>query len=126
MLVCSAVVLWRRSSWGNLLTGVSMTAGCIMSVTLPASIAVPLVQTGQFTPVAAGPLALLCLMVCMWLGATSGASRKRALLPLKIFRLELLHVHVDDLTKLRPTCDIHRGYCDSPVMTSRHIECNPR
>ena len=29
---------------------------------------------------------------------------------MKIFRLELLHVHVDDLTKLRPTCDIHRGY----------------
>ena len=62
MLVCSAVLLWRRSSWGYLLTSISMTTGCIMRVTLPASIAAPLVQTGQLTPVAAGPLALLCLI----------------------------------------------------------------
>lgn len=57
----TATLLWRRSPWGYLLAGISCTVGLIMSITLPAWIAVPLIQTGQINLIEALPFSLLCL-----------------------------------------------------------------
>jgi hypothetical protein len=62
LLLATAILLWRRSAWGYLLAGVSLTVGFIMSITLPAWIAVPLIQSGQINLVQAIPFVLLCLV----------------------------------------------------------------
>ena len=62
LLLSTAILLWRRSAWGYLLTGISMTVGFLMSVTIPAFIAVPLIQAGQLTPIEVAPLGLVCLI----------------------------------------------------------------
>jgi len=61
LLLSTAILLWRRSSWGYLLAGISATFGFVMSITLPAWIAAPLIQSGQMNLIEAVPLTLLCL-----------------------------------------------------------------
>ncbi len=62
LLLSTAILLWRHSAWGYLLTGISMTVGFMMSITIPAFIAVPLIQAGQLTLIEAAPLVLACLV----------------------------------------------------------------
>jgi hypothetical protein len=62
LLLATAILLWRRSAWGYLLAGISLTFGFIMSITLPAWIAVPLIQAGQLNLIEAAPFTLLCLV----------------------------------------------------------------
>ncbi len=44
LLLSTAILLWRHSAWGYLLTGISMTVGFMMCITIPAFIAVPLIR----------------------------------------------------------------------------------
>jgi hypothetical protein len=62
LLLSTALLLWRRSAWGYLLAGISMTVGFMMSITIPAFIAVPLIQAGQLTLLVAAALVLACLV----------------------------------------------------------------
>jgi hypothetical protein len=62
LLLSTAILLWRRSAWGYLLAGISMTFGFVMCITLPAWIAVPLIQSGQLNLIEAAPFTLLCLV----------------------------------------------------------------
>jgi hypothetical protein len=62
LLLSTAVLLWRRSVWGYFLGGISLTFGFVMCITLPAWIAVPLIQTGQLNLIEAVPFLLLCLI----------------------------------------------------------------
>jgi hypothetical protein len=62
LLLSTAILLWQRSAWGYLLAGISMTFGFMMCITLPAWIAVPLIQSGQINLVEAAPFTLLCLV----------------------------------------------------------------
>jgi hypothetical protein len=62
LLISTAVMLWQRSSWGYFLGGVSLTFGFVMCITLPAWIAVPLIQAGQLNLFEAVPFLLLCLI----------------------------------------------------------------
>jgi hypothetical protein len=62
LLLSTAILLWRRSVWGYLLAGISLTFGFVMCITLPAWIVVPLIQAGQINLIEAAPFTLLCLM----------------------------------------------------------------
>ncbi len=62
LLLATAILLWRHSAWGYLIAGISLTFGFIMSITLPAWIAVPLIQAGQLNLIEAAPFTLLCLV----------------------------------------------------------------
>lgn len=62
LALCSAILLWRRSPWGYLLTSVAITFGFMMFITIPAWIVVPLIQDGQVNLVEGIPFALLCLI----------------------------------------------------------------
>jgi hypothetical protein len=62
LLLTTAILLWRRSAWGYLMAGISLTFGFIMSITLPAWITVPLMQAGQLNLIEAAPFTLLCLV----------------------------------------------------------------
>src|SRR2546429_4567031 len=62
LLLSTAVLLWRRSIWGYFLGGASLTFGFVMCITLPAWIAVPLIQAGQMNLIEAVPFLLLCLI----------------------------------------------------------------
>jgi hypothetical protein len=62
LLISTGILLWRRSAWGYFLAGISSTVGLVMSITLPAWIAVPLIQAGQINLIEAAPFTLLCLL----------------------------------------------------------------
>jgi hypothetical protein len=62
LLFSTAILLWRRSIWGYLLAGISLTFGFVMCITLPAWIVVPLIQAGQLNLIEAVPFLLLCLI----------------------------------------------------------------
>ncbi len=62
LLLSTALLLWRRSAWGYLLSGISMTVAFLMSVTIPAFIAVAAIQAGQLTLLEAALLVLVCLI----------------------------------------------------------------
>jgi len=62
LALCSAILLWRRSPWGYLLTSVAITFGFMMFVTIPAWIVVPLIRDGQVNLIEGIPFALLCLI----------------------------------------------------------------
>src|SRR6266568_1214551 len=62
LLLATAILLWRRQAWGYLLAGISLTFGFIMCITLPAWIAVPLIQAGQMNLIEAVPFLILCLI----------------------------------------------------------------
>jgi hypothetical protein len=61
LMLSAGILLWRRSSWGYLLTGVSLGYGLMMSITLPAFIVVPLIQDGKTNLIEATPFSVLCL-----------------------------------------------------------------
>ena len=54
--------LRRRSPWGYLLAGISISYGLLMCITLPAFIAVPLIQDGKTNLIEASPLLVVCLV----------------------------------------------------------------
>jgi len=62
LLLTTAILLWRHSAWGYLMAGISLTFGFVMCITLPAWIAVPLIQVGQLNLIEAAPFTLLCLV----------------------------------------------------------------
>jgi hypothetical protein len=62
LLLATAILLWRHSAWGYFIAGISLTFGFIMSITLPAWMAVPLIQAGQLNLIEAAPFTLLCLV----------------------------------------------------------------
>ncbi len=62
LMLSTGILLWKRSSWGYLLTGVSLGYGFMMCITLPAWIVVPLVQDGQVSLVEAMPFLAVCLV----------------------------------------------------------------
>jgi len=55
LMVATGILLWRRSPWGYLLAGVSVSFGLMMSIVLPAWIAGPLIQQGSIDPIEAVP-----------------------------------------------------------------------
>lgn len=55
LMLASGILLWRRSPWGYLLASLSISYGMLMSVLLPAWIAVPLIQEGKTNLVEAVP-----------------------------------------------------------------------
>ena len=69
LLLSTGILLWRRSPWGYLLAGISLSYGLLMCITLPAFIAVPLIQDGKTNLIEASPLLVLCLagLVLVWM-----------------------------------------------------------
>jgi len=61
LMLATGILLWRRSPWGYLLAGISLGYGVMMSISLPAFIAVPLVQDGRVNLLEASPLLFVCL-----------------------------------------------------------------
>jgi hypothetical protein len=61
LLLSAGILLWRRSPWGYWLVSISLSYGLLMCITLPAWIAVPLIQDGKINPIEAGPFLVLCL-----------------------------------------------------------------
>ncbi len=61
LLLSTGILLWRRSPWGYLLAGISLNYGLLMCITLPAFIAVPLIQDGKINLLEASPLLVLCI-----------------------------------------------------------------
>jgi hypothetical protein len=61
LLLSTGILLWRRSPWGPLLTGISLSYGAMMSVTVPALIAVPLFREGRINLIEAAPFLVVCL-----------------------------------------------------------------
>jgi len=47
LALSTGILLWRRYAWGYLLAGISLTFGFMMCLTIPAWIAVPLIQEGK-------------------------------------------------------------------------------
>ena len=62
LMVSTGILLWRRSPWGYLLAGISISYGLLMCITLPAFIAVPLIQDGKTNLIEASPLLVVCLV----------------------------------------------------------------
>jgi hypothetical protein len=62
LLFSTGVLLWRRSPWGYLLASISLSYGLLMCISLPAWIAVPLIQDGKISPIEAGPFLVLSLV----------------------------------------------------------------
>jgi hypothetical protein len=58
----AGILLWRRAPWGDLLASVSLTFGPLMSITIPAWIAVPLIQDGQINVIEAAPFLVVSLV----------------------------------------------------------------
>lgn len=61
LMLSTGILLWRRSPWGYLLTGVSLGYGLMMSITLPAFAVVPLIQDGKTNLIEAIPFSLVSL-----------------------------------------------------------------
>ena len=62
LALATGILLWRRSPWGYLLTGISITHGAMMFITIPTWIAVPLIQDGEINLIEAIPFLFLCLV----------------------------------------------------------------
>lgn len=69
LMLSTAILLWRRHPWGYLLTGIGLSYGLFMFITLPAFIAVPLIQDGQTNLIEASPLIVLSLvgLIMVWM-----------------------------------------------------------
>jgi hypothetical protein len=61
-MLSAGILLWRRSSWGYLLAGISLSYGLMMFISLPAWIVVPLIQAGKIDLIEASPILALCLV----------------------------------------------------------------
>lgn len=68
LAISAGVLLMRRSPWGYLLAGIALTFGLMMFITIPAWIAVPLIQDGTINAAEASPFLLLCAvgLVLTW------------------------------------------------------------
>ncbi len=84
LLLSTGILLWRRSPWGYLLAGVSLSYGLLMCITLPAFIAVPLIQEGKINLLEASPLLVLCIAGLALSGIFFGNVREEG----TIFRAE--------------------------------------
>ncbi|MBN2388486.1 MAG: hypothetical protein JXB85_15825 [Anaerolineales bacterium] len=62
LALATGILLRRRSPWGYLLTGISITHGAMMFITVPAWIAMPLIQDGEINLMEAIPFLFLCLV----------------------------------------------------------------
>jgi len=62
LMFCSGIALWRRSAWGYFLASLSLSYGLLMSLTLPAWIAIPLIQDGKTNLVEAIPFLVICVI----------------------------------------------------------------
>jgi hypothetical protein len=62
LALATGILLWRYSPWGYFLTGISVTHGGMMFITIPTWIAVPLIQGGKINLIEAIPFLLLCLV----------------------------------------------------------------
>jgi hypothetical protein len=62
LMLSTGILLWRRSPWGYLLTSLSLGYGLLMSLTLPAFIAVPLIQDGTIPLIEAVPFMVVSLV----------------------------------------------------------------
>jgi hypothetical protein len=62
LALTAGILLWRRAPWGYLLTGICLTHGAMMFITIPTWIAVPLIQEGRINLIEAIPFLLLCLV----------------------------------------------------------------
>lgn len=69
LMISTAVLLWRRSPWGYLLAGLSVSFSLMMCIVLPAWIVVPLLRQGNIDPVEAVPFlgGSLAGLVLAWL-----------------------------------------------------------
>ncbi len=68
LLLSTGILLWRRSPWGYLLTGISLTHGLMMFISIPAWIVVPLIQEGKINFVEASPFLVVCLLGLVLVG----------------------------------------------------------
>ncbi len=69
LALSAAILLWRRSHWGYLLTGIGITHGFMMFITIPAWIVVPLIQDGLVNAVEAVPfmsLSFVGILLAVW------------------------------------------------------------
>ncbi len=69
LALSAAFLLWRRSPWGYLLTGIGITHGFMMFIAIPAWIVVPLLQDGSLNAVEAIPFMILCfvgILLAVW------------------------------------------------------------
>lgn len=68
LMISTSVLLIRRSPWGYLLAGVTVTFGMMLCIVIPAWIAVPAIQDGVIKPVEAAPFLALCIagLVLAW------------------------------------------------------------
>jgi hypothetical protein len=62
LLISTGILLWRRSPWGYLLTGISLTHGFMMFISIPAWIVVPLLRDGKINLIEASPFLVVCLL----------------------------------------------------------------
>lgn len=62
LMLSTGILLWRRSPWGYLLAGISLSYGLMMCITLPAFIVVPLIQDGKTNMIEASPFLVVSLM----------------------------------------------------------------
>jgi hypothetical protein len=62
LLLSTGILLWRRSQWGYLLAGISLTHGFMMFISIPAWIVVPLIQDGKINLIEASPFLVVCLL----------------------------------------------------------------
>ena len=62
LTLSTGVLLWRRSAWGYLLAGITLTFGFMMMITIQTWIAVPLVQEGKIDLIEASPFLILSLV----------------------------------------------------------------
>jgi len=62
LALATGILLWRYSAWGYFLTGISVTHGGMMFITIPTWIAVPLIQGGKINLIEAIPFLFLCLV----------------------------------------------------------------
>jgi hypothetical protein len=68
LALAAGILLWRRSPWGYFLTGISVTHGMMMFITIPTWIAVPLIQSGEINLFEAIPFLILCLVGLFFTG----------------------------------------------------------
>ena len=60
--LAAAFLLWRRSPWGYLLTGIGITHGLMMFISIPTWIVVPLIQDDSVNLIEAIPFFILCFI----------------------------------------------------------------
>lgn len=78
LMFCSGIALWRRSAWGFFLASLSLSYGLLMSLTLPAWIAVPLIQDGKTNLVEAIPFLIICVIGITLFGLFFGNVREKS------------------------------------------------